>query len=211
MALGETCDIGAWAFTGEHPDGYVLNGIYSAGAPPATLNNNYATVQSNYDDNDITNFSRILGCTSECQEFVDTAAGIKFECPDDVYGKCTHRCGDGIMDGPIVYNGVTVQSERATNRKVNNDPEIWVNTHSFITGIGATYTPSGAGGYDFKNRIVTEQCDNGGDHDHGCDKMCQIVDNTGKSGHPNWSCTHYYHWLEWETPLLTSNCVVSSW
>lgn len=154
LALGETCDIGEWAFTGEHPGGYVLNALFSSGT--ATLDNNYATVKSNYDDNDITNLNRILGCTSECQEFVDTTAGIKFECPDDVYGKCTHRCGDGIMDGPVVYNGVTIQNNRPTNWKVNNDPEIWVNTHKFVTGITATYYPSGAGGADFANRIAVE-------------------------------------------------------
>lgn len=47
--------------------------------------------------------------------------------------------------------------------------------------------------------MLTEQCDNGGDEDHGCDRLCQIVDG--------WECFHYFHHLtSVETPHFTSIC-----
>jgi len=47
--------------------------------------------------------------------------------------------------------------------------------------------------------MLTEECDNGGDHDHGCDRLCRIVDG--------WECWHYYHHLVGlETPYFTSVC-----
>jgi len=46
--------------------------------------------------------------------------------------------------------------------------------------------------------MLTEECDNGGDEDHGCDRLCQIVDG--------WECFHYYHHLVGEEPFFTSIC-----
>ena len=52
---------------------------------------------------------------------------------------------------------------------------------------------------EYSARIIDEQCDNGGDEAHGCDRLCQIV--TG------WECFHYYHHIVGvETPYFTSIC-----
>lgn len=51
---------------------------------------------------------------------------------------------------------------------------------------------------EYKARMITEECDNGGDTDHGCDRLCQIVDG--------WECFHYYHHITPEMPLFTSIC-----
>lgn len=52
---------------------------------------------------------------------------------------------------------------------------------------------------EYSDRILVEECDNGGDEEHGCDRLCKIV-----SG---WECFHYYHHLVGvELPYFTSIC-----
>lgn len=52
---------------------------------------------------------------------------------------------------------------------------------------------------EYKDRILDEYCDNGGDEEHGCDRLCNIM--------PGWECFNYYHHLVGlESPYFTSIC-----
>ena len=68
----------------------------------------------------------------------------------------------------------------------------WTGTYG-ITGKIPYYEQNYAG------RMITEECDNGGDEEHGCDRLCQVMDG--------WQCFDYYHYLLGvEVPYFTSIC-----
>lgn len=117
-----------------------------------------------------------------------------FVFPTDGYSyKGTDRCGDGIMDGPITYtnatDGVTMTLRAGDYPTPDKD---WSRT-TRITGYTRYWDN------EYSQRMLSEQCDNGGDTDHGCDRLCQIV--------PGWECFHYYHHIvSMEEPYFTSIC-----
>ena len=112
------------------------------------------------------------------------------------------------MDGAIQYTNTTAG--------VNNDQTITttlqgnLNTPVEINDADGNPTGSYSGtwgitGYhpywetEYSARIEDEECDNGGDTDHGCSYMCKV--ETG------WTCYHYYHHLTGlEVPYFTSIC-----
>lgn len=100
------------------------------------------------------------------------------------------------MDGPISYTNSTTGNTitlRAGDYPTPQpqDPYFFGGSSS-ITGYTAYWEDQ------YALRMVTEQCDNGGDEDHGCDSMCQIEDG--------WECFHYYHHILPEEPFFTSIC-----
>jgi hypothetical protein len=97
------------------------------------------------------------------------------------------------MDGVIVYTNATTGNTITIRSGVQETPTPTNRRTARVTGYQQYWDT------EYKARIIDEQCDNGGDEDHGCDRLCQIV-----SG---WECFHYYHHiLGVETPYFTSIC-----
>jgi len=126
-------------------------------------------------------------------------AGVAFVYDASTYkSKGTDRCGDGIMDGPITLtksDASTILIRAAAQKTCAKDDA----TGTFITETCQItgYTPYWE--QEYSARMTDEECDNGGDVDHGCDRLCQIVDN--------WECHHYYHHIVGvELPYFTSIC-----
>lgn len=78
-----------------------------------------------WDRDPVTNTALVLGCNQDCKAVSNAVDGgiHEFKCPLvweiwDEYGKteaempyrCTDRCGDGIMDGPITNGGTTLRA-----------------------------------------------------------------------------------------------------
>ena len=80
-----------------------------------------------------------------------------FKCSDKIAQKCTDRAGDGIFDGPVPLMG------RTTDFTTVIDKEL---VHSTFTQVYSLTT-------NYADRLLTEQCDNGGEPDfnHGCDEL----------------------------------------
>lgn len=202
---GETCDIGGWSHLSLTSQGY-----HSAADGTGTLETDWKTISTwifASEDNQAPDYDNAssnpkkstnlgLGCTKDCRAFADGTNTFKYD--DRNYSdKGTDRCGDGIMDGVISYTNTTaaktmnLQGVRDTNT-YDQDGNCCFGSYS-ITG----YVPYWD--TEYKDRILDEECDNGGDEDHGCDRLCRIV-----SG---WECFNYYHHLlSLESPLFTSKC-----
>ena len=117
--------------------------------------------------------------------------------PDTYSDKGTDRCGDGFMDGPIplTFDGA-------------GNPLTYIRSNDFTTFVEkVTSGTTGLSGYttywpeeNYAGRMLSEECDNGGDTEHGCDSLCRVMK-------PDWECHHYYHHLiSLEVPIFTSIC-----
>lgn len=122
------------------------------------------------------------------------------------------------MDGAISYTNstasmtVNLQSNLPTDtyydgRCATNDPTYACTIVGKITI--TNYIPYWS--YEYSNRILTEECDNGSNNYdidpndstkklyHGCDRLCKVM--------PGWTCYHYYHHMVGsEFPYFTSIC-----
>lgn len=97
------------------------------------------------------------------------------------------------MDGVVSYTNATTGTAIYL-QDILQTAVVDVNSGSTpITG----YTPYWD--TEYSARLLEEFCDNGGDEDHGCDRLCRIVDG--------WECFNYYHHLlGLENPFYTSIC-----
>ena len=139
------------------------------------------TTINNFDWDFDSNSDLVVGCDSECK-VVDDGTHL-FKCPLvweiwDVYGeteasmpyKCTDRCGDGIMDGPVSSGGVVLRA---------GDMPTGIKQIFDINKITPYYKGWNNQGEDYSSKLLREQCDNGGVTDaegntQGCDDLCQI-------------------------------------
>jgi len=188
----ERCDIGGWGFTGMGNTGYSGEATDDNGDVDGR---NWVDTKSDPKKNPALG----LGCTVDCVPYIDGTNHFVYDA-DNFSSKGTDRCGDGFMDGPIPLTFEADGVTPATFYRAGDfptcqpqDPFFWAGTCQ-ITGY-TSYWPL----ENYSARIISEQCDNGGDTEHGCDRLCQIMDG--------WECFHYYHNLiGLELPLFTSIC-----
>lgn len=200
----EKCDIGEWAFSKLDNKGYYTYADPTAAATVADVDKWIKD-----ESNDKTVGSPLgLGCTKDCIPYEDGERHFKYD-PDNYSSKGTDRCGDGFMDGPIPLTfdgaGAPVTYIRSSDfttyiEKEETDAD---GVKTIVVVTPGTKTLSGYTTYwpteNYAGRILSEECDNGGDTEHGCDYLCRVM--------PGWECFHYYHHLlGLELPIFTSIC-----
>lgn len=167
----EECDIGDWAFHKLNSvDGYTkFTGAYASPTWGAKTAAEVATWIADTSDPK-TNTDLSLGCTQDCMAYRDADSAFKFS--DTSYeSKGTDRCGDGIMDGKLENlpktdgtGTITLRADVQLTCNEDANGDFWRTCQ--ITGRTPYWTT------EYSGRMLEEQCDNGGDTDHGCDRLC---------------------------------------